>query len=130
MSNDLLLVAQAVVAVPLTVAVVAGPAQLLGDLLAATLVGATLCAAYLAGSVIHVKSLLREADDRRWHLLDVVWHAAVLVAAALVDPWWVLGFGPALVRAVAMRPGLRPGVIGGVEAVVAVMVVVAALLAL
>ena len=130
MSNDLLLVAQAVAAVPLAVAVVAGPAALLGDLLAPTLTAAALCAAYLAGSVIHVKSLLREAGDRRWHALDVAWHAAALVVGALVSPWWVLGFGPALIRAVVMRPGLRPGAIGGIEAVVAVLVVASALFAL
>ncbi len=130
MSNDLLLVAQAVAAVPLSVAVVTGPAALLDGLLGPTLTATAVCAAYLAGSVIHVKSLLREADDRRWHALDVAWHAGALVAATFVDPWWLLGFGPALVRALVMRPGLRPGMIGAVEAVVAVLVVVAAVLAL
>lgn len=130
MSNDLLLVGQAVAAVPLTVAVVAGPSVLVGDLLVPTATGAALCAAYLAGSVIHVKSLLREADDRRWRALNLAWHAVALVAAVLVDPWWALGFVPALVRAIVMRPGLRPGAIGGIEAIVAMLVVLAAFLAL
>jgi hypothetical protein len=130
MSNDLLLVGQAVAAVPLTIAVVAGPSALVGALLEPTLTGTALCAAYLAGSVIHVKSLLREAGDRRWHALDVAWHAGVLVVAVLVDRGWALGFAPALIRAIVMRPGLRPGVIGGIEAVVAVLVVLAAFLAL
>lgn len=130
MSNDLLLVGQAVAAVPLTVAVVASPSALIGDLLEPTITGTALCAAYLAGSVIHVKSLLREADDRRWHALDLGWHAIVLVVAALIAPWWALGFAPALARAVVMRPGLRPGVIGGIEAVVAALMVLAAFLAL
>jgi hypothetical protein len=53
-----------------------------------------------------------------------------LVCAALVDPWWILGFGPALVRSMAMRPGARAGAIGWVEAIVSVLVVVAGLLAL
>ena len=44
--------------------------------------------------------------------------------------WWLVGFIPALARTILLRPGTRPGVIGGVEAVVAVLVVAAAVLAL
>jgi hypothetical protein len=128
--NDLLLVAQAVAAVPMAAAVVAGPAALLGDLADEVLVATAVVAAYLAGSVIHVKSLLREAGSAGYRTANRVWHAVALVGAVTVDPWWALGLGPALVRAAVMRPGLRPGVIGGIESVVAVLVVVAAFLAL
>jgi hypothetical protein len=130
MANDLLLVAQALAAVPLTVAVVAGPAAVAGDLAASTATCTAVVAAYLAGSVIHVKSLLREAGSQAFRRLNLVWHAGAAVGTALASPWWLLGFGPALVRAVALRPGLRPGVIGVVEALVAVLVVVASFLAL
>jgi hypothetical protein len=130
MVNDLLLVAQAVVAVPVAAAVVAGPAAVLGELAGEVAQASVLVAVYLAGSVIHVKSLLREAGSPGYRTANRVWHAVALVGAVTVDPWWALGFGPALVRAAVMRPGLRPGAIGGVEAVVAVLVVVAAFLAL
>jgi hypothetical protein len=130
MANDLLLVAQAVAAVPMTVAVVAGPAALAGDLAGLTITCTLVVASYLAGSVIHVKSLLREAGNASFRRLNLGWHAAALVASTLASPWWAVGFVPALVRALVLRPGLRPGAIGGVEAIVAVLMVVAAFLAL
>ena len=129
MANDLVLVAQALVAVPSTVALVAGPGAVSGGLAAATWTATALVAGYLVGSVIHVKSLLREADDLRWRRLDIGWHVLLVVLAALADPWWLVGFGPALIRSVVARPGARPGLIGGIEAIVAVLVVVAAVLA-
>jgi hypothetical protein len=130
MANDLLLVAQAVAAVPMTVAVVAGPAALAGDLAGLTTTCTLVVAGYLAGSVIHVKSLLREAGNSSFRRLNLGWHAAALVASTLVSPWWAVGFVPALVRALVLRPGLRPGAIGGVEAIVSVLMVIAAFLAL
>jgi hypothetical protein len=90
---------------------------------------AGVCAAYLAGSVLHVKSLLREAGSATYRTLDLAWHLLAAVGSALLSPWWLLGFGPALLRTLVRRPGMRPGVIGAVEAVVAVLVVVAAQLA-
>jgi hypothetical protein len=130
MANDLMLVAQATVALPLTVAVVAGPSALAGDLAGATLQATGIVAAYLAGSVLHVKSLLREAGNVRFHRVNVAWHAVLALGAAIASLSWLVGFLPALARAVLLRPGMRPGVIGGVEAVVAVLVVAAAFLAL
>ena len=130
MANDLMLVAQAAVALPLAVAVVAGPSALAADLAGITLQATVIVAAYLAGSVLHVKSLLREAGNVRFHRVNMAWHAVLAVSAALASPWWLVGFIPALARAILLRPGMRPGVIGGVEAVVAVLVVAAAFLAL
>jgi hypothetical protein len=86
-------------------------------------------AAYLAGSVLHVKSLLREARNATYRRANVIWHGALVVGSGLLSPWWLVGTVPALLRAILLRPGLRPGVIGGVETVVAVLVVVAAFLA-
>jgi hypothetical protein len=130
LANDVLLVAQAVVALPLAVAVVAGPADL-ADALATSTVEATLVvAAYLVGSVVHVKSLLREAGNVTFRRLNLAWHLALAVVSGLLSAWWLIAFIPAMARAILLRPGTRPGVIGGVEAVIAVLVVVAAFLAL
>jgi hypothetical protein len=129
MANDLLLVAQAVAAVPLTVAVVAGPGALSGALARDTATATVLVSVYLAGSVLHVKSLIREAGSPAFRRLNLGWHVGAAVLAAAVTPWWLLGFGPALLRAVVLRPGLRLAVIGGIEAIVSVLMVVAALLA-
>ena len=85
--------------------------------------------AFLFGSVLHVKSLLREASNRRFHWLSVAYHALVLVGFAFVSPWWLLGFAPALVRALVLKPGLRPALIGAIEAVVSVCFLFAAALA-
>ena len=130
LANDLMLVAQATVAVPLAVAVVAGPSALAGDLAGQTIEATAVVAAYLAGSVLHVKSLLREAGNATFHRANVVWHSALAVGAAMASPWWLVAFLPALARAVLLRPGMRPGAIGGVEAVVAILVVAAAFLAI
>ena len=128
--NDLMLVAQATVALPLTVAVVAGPAVLVDDLAASTLEATVIVAAYLAGSVLHVKSLLREAGNVRFHRVNVAWHIVLALGSALASAWWLVAFVPALARAILLRPGMRPAMIGGVEAVVSVLVVIAAHLAL
>ena len=130
MANDLMLVAQAAVALPLAVAVVLGPAALAGDLADSVLEATVIVAAYLAGSVLHVKSLLREAGNARFHQANMAWHGALAVGAAVASPWWLVAFVPALARAILLRPGMRPGAIGGVEAVISVLVVIAALLAL
>lgn len=126
LANDLLLIGQAVVAVPLTVGVVAGLPELSGSLAGATLTCTAVVAAYLSGSVLHVKSLLREAGVKGYRVANLAWHGAALAGTAPLSPWWLLGFIPALLRAVVLRPGLRPAVIGGIEAVVAVLFTVSA----
>lgn len=126
LANDLLLVAQAVVAVPLSVAVVAGPPALTGPLATSTATSTLMVAAYLFGSVLHVKSLLREAGRPGYRAASIAWHVAAVVVGALVGPWWILGLMPALLRSLVLRPGLRPGAIGGIEAIVSVLVVAAA----
>ena len=129
LANDLVLICQAVVGVPITVAIVAGPGAVTGTLAAATWTATALVGGYLIGSVLHVKSLLREAGNVGMRRVDVGWHAALAGAGAVANPWWLVGFGPALLRAVVAHPGGKPLVIGVIEAVVAVLVVVAAVLA-
>ena len=81
LANDLMLVAQAAVALPLTVAVVAGPATLAEQLAGPTIEATLIIAAYLAGSVLHVKSLLREAGNVTFHRANVAWHGVLALAA-------------------------------------------------
>lgn len=133
LGNDAVLVVLAVVAVPVVWALGVDTAGgLRPDLPAApaSLWWATAATfAFLFGSVLHVKSLLREAGNRRFHWLSVGYHVVVLVGFAFVSPWWLIGFVPALGRAVALRPGLRPAIIGAVEAVASLFFLIAAALA-
>lgn len=130
-SNDLLLVAQASLAVPLMWGIATdSPGLGLGDPAAGgAWTAAFICLVFFTGSVLHVKSLIREADDRRWALASRVFHVAAL-AMGLISPWLLLPFGAAAIRAFAVPRGSRPAVIGAVEIVVSVLVVVGAALAL
>jgi len=121
--NDVLLVGQSVVALPLMWVISTGSWSVPASIWWA----ATICATYFVGSVIHVKSLIREADDRRWHRADVAFHIVALAWAAM-SFWLLVPFAVALVRSLVMRPGLRPGVIGGVEIVVSLLVLIATLM--
>jgi hypothetical protein len=130
-SNDLLLVAQAALAVPVFWAIATDTPDLgIGDPAAADAwTAALICLVFFTGSVLHVKSLIREADDRRWALASRVFHVAAL-GMALISPWLLLPFGAAAVRAFTVPVGSRPAVIGAVEIVVSVLVVVGGALAL
>jgi hypothetical protein len=122
--NDLLLVGQASLAVPLLWAITidaAPPAQ--------AWQAALVCAVFFTGSVLHVKSLIREADDPRWARGSRLYHIAAL-GMGLLSPWLLLPFGAAAVRAFAVPAGSRPAIIGGVEAMVSGLVVIGGALAL
>lgn len=123
-TNDLLLVTQAALAVPLlgSVATDSWPTS-------SAWWAAAICLIFFTGSVLHVKSLLRGADDRRWAIGSRVYHLASLSLAAL-SPWLLLPFGAAALRAFLVPARSKPGVIGAVEAVVSVLVVIGAVLAL
>jgi hypothetical protein len=130
-SNDLLLVAQASLAVPLFWGIATDTPDLgIGDAAALDAwTAALICLVFFAGSVIHVKSLIREADDRRWAIASRIYHVLALWMA-LISPWLLLPFGAAAIRAFAVPPGSRPAVIGAVEIVVSVLIVVGGALAL
>lgn len=127
-ANDLLLVFLSALAVPLMWAV-ATDMPSLGAIPHAIWFATVVCAVFFAGSVIHVKSLIREADDPRWRVANIVYHVAALITATLASWWLVPAFAVALIRAVALRPGLKPGRIGMVEAVVSVLVIAGTVLA-
>lgn len=128
LANDTVLVLQSLVAIPVVVGLTAGPAALSGSLARPTAEVTAAMALYLGGSVLHVKSLLREARRVRFRRADVAWHVAAAVLTGLASPGWLIGFGPALIRAVVARPGMSVALVGGIEAVVAVLVVVATFL--
>lgn len=101
---------------------------------------ATLVAAgYLFGTVLVVRSVIRERGNRRFVALAVGFHVAVVGAAALVLPWpYALGFAALAARAAALplverrrtgtvRP-LRPVHVGVVEAVASALLVLLAFL--
>ena len=124
MTNDLLLVAQAVVAVPLLWALTNN------DVAIATFPTVVwtltiLCAVYFTGTVLHVKSLIRKAGDRRWHWFNVGYHLLALVVMTLASPWFLVPFLACFTRSILLRPGLKPGVIGAVELVMSLLVVLA-----
>ncbi len=122
LSNDLLLVVIAVIALPLIWAVSTNTTDL--ALVPPSIwLAAIVCAVYFTGSVIHVKSLIRKARDPRWHLASVVYHGIALVAMSLVTWWLLVPFGVAMVRTLVMKPGLRPATIGAVEILISVLVV-------
>ncbi len=132
LGNDAALLAQALAAVPLMAALLAGPELSTAtavwgqpDLWLATAAVGT----YLFGTVLHVKTLLRRAGDPGFRRLSVGYHAVAAALSAVVSPWWLLGFGPALLRAALVRPGLRPPVIGAYEAIGSTLFVIAAFVA-
>lgn len=124
-ANDLLVVLLSAIAAPLMWMAATDSTDVPEGIWLATIVSAV----FFVGSVLHVKSLIREADDRRWHWASVVYSIAVAVGTPFVS-WWLLpAFAVAAVRAIFMRPGLRPGAIGAVESVVSLLVIAGVVLA-
>lgn len=85
-------------------------------------------AAYFAGTVLYVKTMIRERGDERFHWLSALAHAAATVAMTWVDPWLVLVFAMLTIRA-AVLPAYRlsPKVVGIGEIVATVVVAATAL---
>ena len=86
-------------------------------------------AAYFAGTVLYVKTMIRERGDERFQWLSALAHAAATVAMTWVDPWLVLVFALLTIRA-AVLPAYRlsPKVVGIGEVVATVVVATTALL--
>jgi hypothetical protein len=86
---------------------------------------------FFMGSVLHVKALIREATNRRWHLISVGFHVAVVIALGLstLSRWLITPFAFALARTVLMKPGMRPGRIGAIESAIALLVIICTVIA-
>jgi hypothetical protein len=86
-------------------------------------------AAYFAGTVFYVKTVIRERGSTGYLLASVLFHAAATVAMLWVSGWLVLVFALLTVRA-AVVPRLAPSprAVGIGEVVATVVVAVTALL--
>ena len=86
-------------------------------------------AAYFAGTVLYVKTMIRERGDERFHWLSALAHGSATVAMTWVSPWLVLVFALLTIRA-AVMPAFRvsPKAVGIGEIIATVAVAVTALL--
>lgn len=136
--NDLVVVTECALLVPITWGVNASVASLLDGVPTEVLVLAVVCWLVLAGSTLHVKSLIRERRDPRYARASRAFALGSLIASlglALVwgppqGAWLVLPFVAMAVRAfVVGRRTTRAVVIGLVELAMVVLTAVACWLA-
>jgi hypothetical protein len=86
-------------------------------------------AAYFVGTLLYVKTMIRERDSRTYYGLSVGYHVVVAAVLAAVSWWLVLLFALLVVRAAVLpRRRLSPKQVGIGEVVANVAVVVVALL--
>ncbi len=111
----------AAVAAPLSTAAVAAPPRIP----LAAYHAFALCLAYFAGTVLYVKTMIRERGSRTYRRWSVGFHALTVVAAAWSGPWAMLLFAWLLVRA-ALLPvrGLAAKQVGLVEIANSVLLLV------
>lgn len=89
---------------------------------------------YFAGTVLYVKTMIREKGDPTYLRGSIGFHLVALVVATVLEPWLALPFAAYLVRAVvlprraAVQP-LRPGRIGVIEIANTLLLVVVSLAA-
>jgi hypothetical protein len=129
-TNDLLLVGLASIE-PVLMFQVAKNHSLLSGIPHAIWVTALMCMLFFAGSVVHVKSLIREVKNRNWHTGSLVYHLVILILfLVLVKPWYLsVPFALALVRTIIVKPGLRPGTLGVVELGVSIALITCTVIA-
>ena len=123
-SNDTLLIVLASAA-PILMYQVANNEKSFGDVPDAIWVASLLSLLYFFGSVLHVKALIREANNPLWHWGSVLFHALVVAGLLLSSQprWLVFPFVLGLGRTTVMKPGLKPGRIGIIEGIVALALV-------
>lgn len=123
-TNDLLLVGLASIE-PVLMYQVAVDHSSLSGLPHSIWIVAFMCLLFFAGSVVHVKSLIREVRNRNWHTGSLVYHLVVLVLLLILarPRYLAIPFALALARTILVKPGLRPGVLGIIEAGVALALV-------
>ena len=86
-------------------------------------------AAYFVGTLLYVKTMIRERDSRAHYWLSVGYHAVAVVATVWVS-WWLAALFAVLLARAALLPGrgLTPKKVGIGEIVANLAVVVVALL--
>ncbi len=129
-TNDLLLIGLASIE-PVLMYQVAKNHSSLSGIPHSIWIAALMCLLFFAGSVVHVKSLIREVKNRNWHTGSLVYHFVVLVLLlVLARPWYLaIPFALALARTVLVKPGLRPGTLGIVELGVSIALIACTVIA-
>jgi hypothetical protein len=142
LQNDMVFVVECALIVPVMWAVSVGARSWtppsLSDVPAEVWILAIVCALVLAGSTLHVKSLIRERRDTRYATASRAFALACLPVAVGLAVWWglpsgiwlVVPFVALAVRAFAVgRRPLRPGVLGVIELVCFIVTAVCAVVA-
>lgn len=78
---------------------------------------AVICLLYFAGTVLYVKTMIRERDSARYRWASWAYHAAATAVACVIGPWTGVFLAVCLVRSVVLpRLGrVRVGVVGALE---------------
>jgi hypothetical protein len=128
--NDLLLIGLASIA-PILMYQAANNHSSLRGLPHSIWISALMSLLFFAGSVVHVKALIREVKNRNWHYGSIIFHIVVFALLLLFAKPWVLAipFAFALVRTIVIKPGLRPGTLGIVELGVSILLIACTVLA-
>ena len=112
--NDFVLVLVAAAMLPITVFVGLPQGEALATPQVLTATG--LVFAYLGGTILYVKTMIRERGNRRYLTASVLWHLAGLAVAAVFAPLATPVFAWYTLRAWWLpRLRLRPGRIGVIE---------------
>ena len=129
-TNDLLLVVLASLA-PVLMYQVANDVRSIGHIPHPIWIASYVSLLFFVSSVLHVKALIREAKNAKWHTASIAVHVIILVLLALTThSWWLaIPFVAALGRTVVMKPGLKPGRIGIIELIVALFLVICTVVA-
>jgi hypothetical protein len=114
--NDLFFVVESALLVPVAGTVAGVAPGVLGDAFVAVVL-------YGVGTVLFVKTMIRERRNPAYRRASVVYHVAALAVAAVLAPALAVPFAALLARAVLL-PGraLRPAAVGMVELAGAVLV--------
>jgi YwiC-like protein len=84
-----------------------------------------ICWLAFVGTVLHVKSTIRERANPRFRAISIAFHVVALGCAVRIDPWLAIPFGFLMIRSVAVpQQGWRPARIGAVEIVGSTLVLV------
>jgi hypothetical protein len=83
-----------------------------------------LCWLYLVGTVLFVKTMIRESGSTSYLRWSVGFHVAALAVVARLEPWLLVPFAWYFARSLLLpRTGLRPAQVGAVEIVNMVLLV-------
>jgi hypothetical protein len=81
---------------------------------------------YFAGTVLYVKTMIRERGSRGYWWASGIYHAVCVGLAAVLDPWLTLPFAWYLARAIILPARrLRPAIIGALEVLGSVALLIA-----